>query len=74
MHGLHLCCSCKHLRVKKILPNFAKQPTNRLGIVVTQLGRPLLSFGNISDILENDTKICLNLNKKRLNNIDIHPK
>lgn len=74
MHGSHLCGSCKHLRVKKILPNFAKQPTNRLGIVATQLGRPLLSFGNILDILENDTKIGLNLNKKRLNNIDIHPK
>lgn len=71
---MHLCDSCKHLRVKKILPNFAKQPTNRLGIVATQLGRPLLSFGNILDILENDTKIGLNLNKKRLNNIDIHPK
>lgn len=73
MPGLHLCCSCKHLTVKKILPNFAKQPTNHLGIVVTQLGRPVLLFGSILDILEND-KIYLNLNKKRLNNIDIHPK
>ena len=74
MPGLYLCCSCKHRAVKKILPNFAKQPTNRLGIVVMRLGRPLLSFGNILDILENDTKICLNLTKKRLNNIGIHPK
>ena len=73
MPGLLFCCSCKHLTVKKILPNFAKQPTKGLGIVVTQLGRPLFSFGNSLDILENDTKICLNLTKK-LNNIDIHPK
>jgi len=74
MPGLHSCCSSKHRTVKKILPNFAKQPTNCLGIVVMRLGRPLLSFGNILDILENDTKICFNLTKKRLNNIDIHPK
>lgn len=74
MPELHLCCSSKHRTVKKILLNFAKQPTNRLGIVVMRLGRPLLSFGNILDILENDTKIYFNLTKKRLNNIDIHPK
>lgn len=74
MPGLHLCCSCKDRTVKKILPNFAKQPTSRLGIVVMRLGGPLLSFGNILDILENDTKICLNLTKKRLNHIDFHPK
>lgn len=74
MPGLHLCCSCKHRTVKKILRNCVKQPTSSLGIVVMQVERPLFSFGNILDILENDTKICLNLTKKRLNNIDIHPK
>lgn len=55
----------------KILPNFAKQPTNHPEIL--QVERLSLSLGNILDILEKWQEVML-VTKKRLNQIDIHPK